>query len=117
MMPFSDDEKCLFDLYWKMYSEYATQARQHETLRDHAKHETQPTRPCEQQARLHFKKHPDRRFELPLSGGDLTDIDDCFLFLLHCELADSPVPALQQRPNSPGGANTVATIVPVALVQ
>ena len=32
-MPFSDDEKCLFDLYWKMYSEHATQARQHETLR------------------------------------------------------------------------------------
>src|SRR6266404_5113479 len=33
MMPFSDDEKSLFDLYWKMYSEHATQSRQHETLR------------------------------------------------------------------------------------
>jgi len=34
-MPFDELQKCqyLLDLYWKMYSEYATQARQHETLR------------------------------------------------------------------------------------
>jgi hypothetical protein len=34
-MPFNEFQECqyLSDLYWKMYSEYATQARQHETLR------------------------------------------------------------------------------------
>jgi Na+(H+)/acetate symporter ActP len=32
-MSINEDEKVTLDVYWKMYSEHASQARQHETLR------------------------------------------------------------------------------------